>query len=237
MTYMTILSFIKSLINNITRLFKRDDTDGDDDRLGIYIEDEDGLTIVTNTYETNEETAMEISQDAYVDIVSDIFEVPSVENRDSLNGYSMKYFTFKELSASDTARAKGIDNTMNDEVKQNYLLFVQYVLDPIREKLGKPMRIASGYRCPALNKAVGGVSNSHHQSLNGYAAVDISLGTQSANKALFELVRQMVNDGLIIVDQCLNECRGAKQWQWIHISFNARDDKKNRRQFIAVQAK
>lgn len=74
----------------------------------------------------------------------------------------MKYFSIEEMTKSDTAKAKGIDNTPSKEVINNLIKLIEAVLDPLREWYGKPIYINSGYRCEALNKAVGGVSNSSH---------------------------------------------------------------------------
>ena len=73
-----------------------------------------------------------------------------------------KYFTISELCKSDTAIEKGIDNTPSSEVVERLNMLIDNVLDPLREWYGKPIYISSGYRCPELNKAVGGVSNSFH---------------------------------------------------------------------------
>ena len=80
----------------------------------------------------------------------------------------MKYFTLKELTRSTTATAKGIDNTPTPEVEKNLTLLVENVLDPLREIYGKPITVNSGYRCPELNKAVGGSKTSDH--VKGFAA-------------------------------------------------------------------
>lgn len=74
----------------------------------------------------------------------------------------MKYFSIEEMIKSDTAKAKGIDNTPSQEVIDNLTKLIEAVLDPLREWFGKPITVNSGYRCEALNKAVGGVSNSFH---------------------------------------------------------------------------
>ena len=74
----------------------------------------------------------------------------------------MKYFTLKELTRSTTATAKGIDNTPTPEVEKNLTLLVDNVLDKLREIYGKPITVNSGYRCPELNKAVGGSATSDH---------------------------------------------------------------------------
>ena len=68
----------------------------------------------------------------------------------------MKYFTIAELCKSDTADRKGIDNRCKKEHVANLMALVDNVLDPLREAYGKPITINSGFRSPALNKAVGG---------------------------------------------------------------------------------
>lgn len=73
-----------------------------------------------------------------------------------------KYFTLAELCNSSVASHLGIDNTPTDPVVLANLEYIMDQLDIIREGYGKPIIINSGYRCPALNKAVGGVADSYH---------------------------------------------------------------------------
>ena len=70
----------------------------------------------------------------------------------------MKYFTIKELSHSDTAVARGIDNYPTAEAIHNLTKLVENVLDPLREKYGKPIRVSSGYRSAILNRSVNGAT-------------------------------------------------------------------------------
>lgn len=75
----------------------------------------------------------------------------------------MKHFTFSEFVQSDIATKKGIDNVIpNVHVKTNIRALVDRVLDPLREFLELPIIITSGYRSPAVNRAVGGSKNSQH---------------------------------------------------------------------------
>jgi uncharacterized protein YcbK (DUF882 family) len=77
-------------------------------------------------------------------------------------------FTLKEFEYSETANKKNILNKAPDDVKDNLKELCSNLLEPLREKLNKPIKILSGYRCEELNKAVGGVGNSKH--LKGHAA-------------------------------------------------------------------
>ena len=132
-----------------------------------------------------------------------------------------KNFSMEELVASNTARMKGIDNTPDKEVEARLVQLAQQVLQPLRDSYGKPIKISSGYRCQALNKAIGGVSTSQH--LKG-EAVDINNG-QIENKKLFLLASKMIKEGVIIVGQLIDE----KGYKWLHISL---PDNKHRNQIL-----
>lgn len=80
----------------------------------------------------------------------------------------MKNFKLSEFFASSTADENGIKNEPSSDekasVERNINLLVDNVLDPIRDKLCTQVIITSGYRCPQVNKLVGGVYNSQHMS-------------------------------------------------------------------------
>ena len=100
----------------------------------------------------------------------------------------MKYFTMGELVSSRTADKKGIINRCNKEHAANLTALVEKVLDPLREAYGKPIRVTSGYRCEALNKAVGGSPTSDH--MKGCAADIVGTpATKEENEYLFDLIQ------------------------------------------------
>jgi hypothetical protein len=119
----------------------------------------------------------------------------------------MKYFTIPELTRSDTARWLGIDNTPPPDAVKALHELVDKVLDPLREAWGGPIRVNSGYRCPELNKAVGGTPTSQHQL--GEAA-DITAGSRSANRLLLAMIKRLN----LPYDQLIDE----KGCRWIHVS-------------------
>lgn len=129
----------------------------------------------------------------------------------------MKYFTIKELCDSDTAKRRGIKNIPTPEIERNLAALVDNVLDPLREAWGRPIIVNSGYRCDALNKAVGGVATSQHRL--GQAA-DLDVGTRTANMKLFNLIIKLK----LPFDQLLFE-RGdwAVGPDWVHVSFSPRN--------------
>jgi len=125
----------------------------------------------------------------------------------------MKYFTIEELTFSQTDVKKGIRNETTPEVEQNLIALVCVVLDPARERWGKPIHVTSGYRCPALNKAVGGVPTSQH--LKGEAA-DITAGSRKENAELGRLIVKSGCFDQVIFEQSNRECT---ECDWIHVSW------------------
>lgn len=78
----------------------------------------------------------------------------------------MKHFNVSEFFRSSAAADNGIDNEPSFDEKaaivRNINLLVDNVLDPVRDMVNAPIIITSGYRCPKVNKLVGGVNNSQH---------------------------------------------------------------------------
>lgn len=121
-----------------------------------------------------------------------------------------EFFSLAELMKSSTADKHHIDNTPTTDVIKNLQYGVDMVLDPLRRLYGKPIIITSGFRCPKLNKLVGGVSNSWHQ--NGNAA-DIHVANLSEATALFKLLKELPS-----VDTALFE--HSNSGQWLHVQWN-----------------
>ena len=124
----------------------------------------------------------------------------------------MKYFCVEEMISSATALREGIDNRPSKCAYHLLHVLVEQLLDPIREAWGEPIVVSSGYRCKELNTLVGGVKNSHH--LLGCAA-DLIAGNKVDHRRLFNLIRQMQQEGKIRFTQLIWEGDG----RWIHISY------------------
>ena len=132
----------------------------------------------------------------------------------------MKYFTIQELCKSDTATKRGIENKPGLIEEANLINLVNHILDPLREAYGKPIMVNSGYRSPALNKAVGGASSSQH--MTGQAA-DITAGSRAKNYKLFNLIRDLD----LPFDQLIFEKGNIKEGpDWVHVSFNPARDRR-----------
>jgi hypothetical protein len=133
----------------------------------------------------------------------------------------MKYFTFYELEYSQSAISNNIKNFPTAKQEENLRLLVENLLDPIRERWGKPISIGSGFRNARVNALVGGASNSQH--MQGCAA-DLQTGSIDTNRQLFNLIQSMGG-----FDQLINEYG----YKWVHVSYNP--DGKQRGQVLTIK--
>ena len=120
----------------------------------------------------------------------------------------------------------GIDNTPTPEVVANLTALVEEVLDPLRERYGRPIHVSSGYRCPRLNKAVGGATTSQH--VKGEAA-DIYVAKAKEMAMLFSLIYY-----ILPYDQLIWERGNDEAPAWIHVSYR---EGNNRRECLRYDGK
>jgi zinc D-Ala-D-Ala carboxypeptidase len=127
-----------------------------------------------------------------------------------------KHLTLAEVIKSQTAIQKGIDNTPTYEHLENLKLIANRVFEPLRAFLNKPIRVNSGYRSEALNKAIGGSKTSQHCKGE---ALDIDEG-----KEAFDYIKDNLE-----FDQLIWEFGDNNNPDWIHVSYNRF---KNRKQVL-----
>ena len=120
------------------------------------------------------------------------------------------HFTLAEMTASNKARALGIDNTAPADLLPR-LRATADMLERIRATLGVPIVITSGYRCLALNRAVGSRSSSDH--LSGQAADIVAPAYGSASRVATMLAPLVSTLG---IGQLILE--GVRGKQWVHVS-------------------
>ena len=113
-------------------------------------------------------------------------------------------FTLAELTATSH---KKLQDAPSLEVIQNLQHLCIHVLQPLRDAIGRPVYITSGYRSAKLNAKVGGVKNSYH--LRGLAA-DIHVDNEEHAKVLFEILKKNQ-----YVDSVLRERKNGARW--IHV--------------------
>jgi zinc D-Ala-D-Ala carboxypeptidase len=128
-----------------------------------------------------------------------------------------KNFSLNEFTKSVSAIRNGIDNSPSSEHIRNIQLLVKYVLQPLREALGSPIRITSGYRSEALNKAIKGSKKSQH--CKGQAAdLQFKVDGVMSNKMIWDKIIELD----LPFDQMINEF----DYSWIHISYNEEYNRK-----------
>ena len=135
------------------------------------------------------------------------------------------HFTLEEMYASDTAKRLGINNIPSLQQMINLVYLCAYVLEPLRVAMGKPIKISSGFRSQALNKAVGGVYNSQH--LKGQAADLCIDGDIKKGRKWFEYIKNHLP-----FDQLIWEKNPKTGSCWVHVSYVFPDFGKNRKKVI-----
>ena len=120
-------------------------------------------------------------------------------------------FRLSEFLDSETAVRLDLDNTPTPDVLANLRNVLIPGMQAVRNILGKPIFITSGYRSPAVNRAVRGAANSQH--VTGHAADFKCPAFGPPIDVAAELVRHMDK---LKFDQLIQE------GQWVHISFAPR---------------
>lgn len=118
------------------------------------------------------------------------------------------HFTLAELTASDTAAMRGIDNTPDANATEQLSDLANDTLEGIRTICkNNPVIISSGYRCPELNAAIGGATNSAHKY--GCAA-DFTVPGFGNVKAVCKAIEPYMKD--LGIDQLIYENNS-----WVHV--------------------
>ena len=123
------------------------------------------------------------------------------------------HFSLEEMVFSQQATRLGINNIPNESHIAALKALCEHILEPLRNKVGKPIHVTSGYRSPDLNRAIGGAPTSQH--MKGEAA-DIAVEGLNA-QALFETIR----DSDFPYDQLIQEFDN-----WVHVSYSVKQQRR-----------
>ncbi len=128
-------------------------------------------------------------------------------------------FSLVELTKSQTAERKGIDNTPSPEHQENLKLLCTHVLQPVRDRFERVVSVSSGYRSPELCTAIGSKITSQHAK--GQAA-DFEIYGLS-NKELADYINENLDYDQLILEYWKKEDPNSG---WIHCSFNSKGNRK-----------
>jgi len=132
-----------------------------------------------------------------------------------------KNVSYKEGVYSITANRLGLINKPDEVQLANMKTIAEKVFQPLREWVGKPIKINSFFRSPKLNKAIGGSSRSQH--CHGQAIdIDDTFGHKS-NADMFTYVKEILD-----FDQMIWEFGDDKNPDWVHISYVSPSANRNR---------
>tara|TARA_B100000900_G_scaffold107767_1_gene89707 strand:+ start:1721 stop:2176 length:456 start_codon:yes stop_codon:yes gene_type:complete len=132
-----------------------------------------------------------------------------------------KNISYKEGVYSNTAIRRGIDNVPNEEQLSNMKLLAEKVFQPLREWVGKPIKINSFFRSPELNTAIGGSSKSQH--CKGQAIdIDDTFGYVS-NAEMYHWIKENLD-----FDQMIWEFGDDDNPNWVHVSYVSPKQNRNR---------
>lgn len=122
-------------------------------------------------------------------------------------------FTLKELTDSDTAKKKGLDNTPTLQVIENLTTLAENILQPVRDHYGKSVKVNSGYRSSEVNASVGGSKTSDH--CKGQAADIEIIGV--ANGDLAQWIASNLKFTQVILEFYT---KGIPDSGWVHVSYD-----------------
>ena len=142
-----------------------------------------------------------------------------------------KNFTLEELTHSNTALRRGIDNTPSKENIFKLRLLATEFLQVLRDRLG-PLRVTSGYRSPELCVVLGSKITSQHTKAE---AIDLQYVKRGQMDNL--MIYQALIDSALEFDQCILEFGDSTETSdpmrpaWVHLSLKIKD---NRRQILVA---
>ena len=131
-------------------------------------------------------------------------------------------FSLKELTSSQTAERKGIDNTPSPEHQENLKLLCTHILQPVRDHFERVVSVSSGYRSPELCTAIGSKITSQHAK--GQAADFEIYGLSNRELAIW--IHENLEYDQLILEYWKKEDPNAG---WVHCSY---DDRVNRKQYL-----
>lgn len=132
-----------------------------------------------------------------------------------------EHISYREGTFSVTAKRLGIENEPDEKQLENMQLVAEKIFEPLRNYVGKPIKINSFFRSPDLNKAIGGSSKSQH--CKGQAIdIDDTYGNMK-NYGMYNFIKENLD-----FDQMIWEFGDDENPDWVHVSYVSEEENRNR---------
>ena len=132
-----------------------------------------------------------------------------------------KHISYREGTFSVTAKRLGLENEPDEKQLENMRLLAEKIFEPLREYVGKPIKINSFFRSPELNRAIGGSSMSQH--CKGQAIdIDDTYGNMK-NYGMYNFIKENLD-----FDQMIWEFGDDENPDWVHVSYVSEEENRNR---------
>tara|TARA_R100000234_G_scaffold9540_1_gene5644 strand:- start:1434 stop:1895 length:462 start_codon:yes stop_codon:yes gene_type:complete len=132
-----------------------------------------------------------------------------------------EHISYREGTFSVTAKRLGIENEPDEKQLENMRLLAEKIFEPLRQYVGKPVKINSFFRSPDLNKAIGGSSKSQH--CKGQAIdIDDTYGNMK-NYGMYNFIKENLD-----FDQMIWEFGDDENPDWVHVSYVSEEENRNR---------
>tara|TARA_X000001388_G_scaffold3905_1_gene2726 strand:- start:592 stop:1053 length:462 start_codon:yes stop_codon:yes gene_type:complete len=132
-----------------------------------------------------------------------------------------EHISYREGTFSVTAKRLGIENEPDEKQLENMRLVAEKIFEPLRNYVGKPIKINSFFRSPDLNKAIGGSSKSQH--CKGQAIdIDDTYGNMK-NYGMYNFIKENLE-----FDQMIWEFGDDENPDWVHVSYVSEEENRNR---------
>jgi hypothetical protein len=137
-----------------------------------------------------------------------------------------KNFTLQEMEFSSTAIRHQLDNKADKKIIENLYFLCKDVLQPLRNAIGKPIKVTSGYRCAELNQIINNGSKRISDHMNGFAAdIQLIYGNEVRNDILFNTILDLDLPFKQLIWEFGDRFPHGSP-SWVHISHSRKNVKK-----------
>lgn len=148
-----------------------------------------------------------------------------------------KNFTLQEMEFSSTAIRHQLDNKADKKIIENLYFLCKDVLQPLRNAIGKPIKVTSGFRCAELNQIINNGSTRISDHMFGFAA-DIQLihENEVQNQILFNTILDLDLPFKQMIWEFGDRFPHGSP-AWIHISHSRKNVKKQMLEAYKIDGK